>query len=426
MGTAAPAKSAGQAVEYHQVGAPEVVRRTCATRCRTAASACVSPRAVAVAVVVAVVAAWAETRTRAGIYAVKFLVSRAEAWWLGNPKCPPRDVQHSVYHYPDRPSWDGDDAFWAHLPCGRSSYRVIVPPALLEAGSVAGLGEVPDGGSGDVCDDATIVTAFFDLGRSGWGGAYARKLEDYLSESKRVMLTLRNPQVWFTQDAFVGAILSERAKHGLENRTVVFAMDHACVPTAGLYNATAAALCAPGFLDFFWETWAPEQLYPWYSVSTQCQEAKLEGRPAGRYWVNRSARARGRHFPSRPSSCIDFPSTPATLCAAAGADVGQDALCGGSHRPLAGGGAVLHLAGRGCVTGHAPTARDAASSCAPAKRITQPGPSPLSRPVALQAATTRCAGRRTTHTRACARGTAPTPAGCAWRRPSRSRPPSRP
>lgn len=268
MASAPPAKAAGAAVEYHQVGAPDVVRRTCASRCRTAGSACLSPRAVVLAVVVAVVTAWAEARTRVGIYAVKFLVSRAEAWWLGNPKCPPRDVRHRAYHYPDRPTWAGDDAFWAHLPCGRSSYRVIVPPALLAAGSVSALGDAPGGDAGDdACDNATIVTAFFDLGRSGWGGAYARKLDDYFADSKRVMFTLRNPQVWFTQDEFVDIILSERARHGLENRTVVIAMDHDCVPTAGLYNATAEALCAPGFLDFFWETWAPEQLYPWYSVS---------------------------------------------------------------------------------------------------------------------------------------------------------------
>lgn len=231
---------------YHQVGAPEVVRKArCSRVLSPVASFVGSPRNLALLLATLCTGYWAEMRTRVVLHTTKLCVSRITAWWLGNPKCKngvPPDVERKTYTFPEV-RWEGDDAFWQHMPCPRSSYQVTIPPALIKAGGIQ-----PE----DDCSGATIVTAFFDIGRGNWKSGYSRKLDDYFRDSKGVMLTLKNPQVWFTQPEFVDIIMSERRKHGLENRTIVFAHAHQCMPTAGLFNRTAEAMCKNSFLDYFW------------------------------------------------------------------------------------------------------------------------------------------------------------------------------
>lgn len=220
------------------------------------------PRVAALLLVVGCLLCMLERRTGSGLRAVKLAASRATAAYLHLPPgCPdnPADVPRETYTFPAVEGWPGDDAFWAHLPCSRDSYRVVVPDAMRRGS------DVPAGGN-NCAANATVVTSFFDIGRAGWGGVYARSWDTYLRDAREVLFTLPNTLVFFTQPDLVDVVLAEREAHGLRERTVVVGMAHACMPTAGLWNATAQAMCAPGYLDYFWETWAPEQSYPWYSL----------------------------------------------------------------------------------------------------------------------------------------------------------------
>lgn len=244
---------------YHSVDAPAVTRPRCGRSCGRPA---LSPRAVALAVFAVYAAGWCEMRTRVGVYALKFVYIRAAAWWLGGVPCdPPADVERVSYNFPPV-HWSGDQPFWDHMPCSPESYQVTMPAAMMRAAAAGG--GAPDDGVG--CDDATIVTAFFDVGRGKWGGVFARGVETYLAEAEKVTLTLRNRQVWFTQPQFVDTIVRVRASHGLANRTVVIATHHRCLPVASLYNRTSAAMCAPGFLDYGLSVANPELRYPWYTM----------------------------------------------------------------------------------------------------------------------------------------------------------------
>lgn len=77
--------------------------------------------------------------------------------------------------------------------------------------------------------EMTIVTAFFDIGRSQWSmekkPSKFRRTTDYYIECFSRLATIRNRLVIYTQSEFAEKVLSIRRSLGLENKTVIYTID---------------------------------------------------------------------------------------------------------------------------------------------------------------------------------------------------------
>jgi protein YibB len=91
----------------------------------------------------------------------------------------------------------------------------------------------PDRTPGTDAADLTVVTGYFDIGRSGWRGAVkgheipawmARTNQDYLAHF-RLLARLKNEMIVFTEPRFAGEVLAARKDNGLEASTVVMTLD---------------------------------------------------------------------------------------------------------------------------------------------------------------------------------------------------------
>lgn len=151
---------------------------------------------------------------------------------------------------PAVPSWPGDDAFWDALPCARSEYSLDLAPNASAAADACG---------------ATVVTAWFDIGRSSWA-TYSRPNQEYL-DNMRLVMTVPNPMVVFTTPEFAGAIQGMRAASGMLERTTTVVMTSlACSPVAHLAHETAGIMCDRAYLAGVRHPETPERTQPWYNL----------------------------------------------------------------------------------------------------------------------------------------------------------------
>ena len=147
-------------------------------------------------------------------------------------------------------SWTGDDEFWSLFPCNRSSYSILL--AKQNASSEC---------------DATIVTAWFDLGRSSWS-SFKRSTESYLG-NMRLVMSLKNPMVIFTTPDFSEAILDMRRQAGLLDRTTLVALSSlTCSPVAPYHKPVQSIMCSDKlhYNDDTSQPDTPERTQPWYNL----------------------------------------------------------------------------------------------------------------------------------------------------------------
>jgi hypothetical protein len=154
---------------------------------------------------------------------------------------------------PAVPAWPGDGAFWDALPCARSEYVVDLPANGSAAAAAAA-----------ACG-ATVVTAWFDIGRSSWA-TYARPTQQYL-DNMRLVMSVRNPMVVFTTAEFAGPIQAMRAAAGmLDVTTTVVLSSLRCSPVAHLEHQVAGVMCDPAYLEEARHPETPERTQPWYNL----------------------------------------------------------------------------------------------------------------------------------------------------------------
>ena len=185
-------------------------------------------------------------------------------WGLGwcEPYAPPYVEHHFAPSEGPGLRWEGDAQFWRLFPCARGSYRVVLPEAAAAGAGGAGAGgDTP--APPDTCA-STLVTGMFDIGREHWV-TYARSNAEYLSKSKLV-LSLPNRMVIFTQPELVDAFVSERRRLGLMDRTFVVGMSVYCVPYAWLLEPVTRLMCAPEFSSGAAFLEVPERQQPFYNL----------------------------------------------------------------------------------------------------------------------------------------------------------------
>jgi len=95
-------------------------------------------------------------------------------------------------------------------------------------------------------NEISVVTAFFDIGRSNWKGKVVggQKVPDWQPRSSETYLEwfgnlarLRNQMVIFTEERFAGRVLELRRAHGLESLTTVMVCEDLLGPTGTLAAA---------------------------------------------------------------------------------------------------------------------------------------------------------------------------------------------
>lgn len=342
-------------VAYHRVGADATSPAGGRAGGRRA-----GPRAASLFVLAAALVCWAEARWRVIHSHARLALSRLRAVPIDGCHGSGTDPPQLRATFP-LTRWDGDDAFWAAMPCPPSSYRVVVPPGALS----------PD----DDCVAATVVTALMDDAGGG------------LTDPPPVVLSLRNPLVVFTDAGRVDAVLAarRRAGGGLDARTVVVGHEPACAPTAALLRRTREAMCAPRFADHAADPTARELRSPWRMLLSW---SKL-------HWTLASTE-------------IAAVRSPYYVWLDGGARGGSGG--GGGGCP---GGRGMMAAGLCRRLSLCPPIPRSPAHPEPTTTATTTRP-----PATTQTAPRRSAAPPTTRACACSRGRTRTDPGCGWRRPS--------
>lgn len=134
----------------------------------------------------------------------------------------------------------------------------------------------------------TIVTGFYDVGRSRWGAAveetqyvpwlaevevpkaFARSAQVYLDRFAH-LAAIKNPMVVFTEPQFTQFVRDARAAHGLLEQTYVIASNNPFSGPSSLDQAiarTRLALGRPEYGAFVARPWCPEHWNAHYVVLT--------------------------------------------------------------------------------------------------------------------------------------------------------------
>ena len=121
-------------------------------------------------------------------------------------------------------------------------------------------------------DDAiTIVTAFFDIGRDGWGtagsaiGRNYRRCADIYMERFGNLAPIRNDLVVFVEPALAQDVLDLRRAAGLEDRTTIYTIDGLfdLDPVRPILEAVSARMTGT-LRRFVWQPDVPEYNDPRY------------------------------------------------------------------------------------------------------------------------------------------------------------------
>ena len=132
--------------------------------------------------------------------------------------------------------------------------------------------------AGTDAGDLTVVTGYFDIGRSAWRGAVkgheipawmARTNCDYLAHF-RLLARLRNEMIVFTEPRFAEEVLAARKASGLEASTVVITLDRPFErdPVLAATRARIDRAMRNRMLDFVAEPNKPEAFSPDYVLVT--------------------------------------------------------------------------------------------------------------------------------------------------------------
>jgi protein YibB len=132
--------------------------------------------------------------------------------------------------------------------------------------------------AGTNATDLTVVTGYFDIGRSGWRGAVkghqiphwmARTNQDYLAHF-RLLARLKNEMIVFTEPRFAEEVLAARKDNGLEALTVVMTLDRPFErdPILAATQARIGAAMRSRMLDFVEQPNKPEAFSADYVLVT--------------------------------------------------------------------------------------------------------------------------------------------------------------
>ena len=127
-------------------------------------------------------------------------------------------------------------------------------------------------------DDLTVVTGYFDIGRSDWVGAVKgrpipswmrRTNDDYLAHFG-YLARLKNEMIVFTEPRFAEPVLAARRAHGLEGATVILTLDQPFVrdPVLAATRARIEAAMRKRLTEFVAEPAKPEAWSPDYVLVT--------------------------------------------------------------------------------------------------------------------------------------------------------------
>jgi protein YibB len=131
--------------------------------------------------------------------------------------------------------------------------------------------EAPLAAARDDRNGIAIVTAFFDIGRTGWNRRdsdvspkYRRSVDAYFECFDR-LAALRNDLVVFTESAFAPRILESRRAHGLDDRTTLLVIEDLFeLPEVRAPLDAIRAALSDRYRDFLWRPSAPEFNKPEY------------------------------------------------------------------------------------------------------------------------------------------------------------------
>lgn len=125
-------------------------------------------------------------------------------------------------------------------------------------------GDAPGVQAGDA-QSVAIVTAFFDIGREGWGAqgagigaGHRRGVEKYMEYFARLAL-LPNEMVVFVEPALAGRVLELRQAAGLGDRTVIYTIERIFdLPEVAPLARAVGARMSETLRRFVWRPDAPE------------------------------------------------------------------------------------------------------------------------------------------------------------------------